>query len=103
MPFLDKDGTIQQLKVELAAYKVAAADTQPGQDCLSWWRDQVQLPVWQNAARIVITVPPSSAAAERVFSLLEAAKSSQQASTLTDHLEVELMLQYNRGRLGHEL
>ena len=102
-PPLDKDGTIQQLKVELAAYKVAAADTQPGQDRLSWWRDQVQLPVRQNAARIVITVPPSSAAAERVFSLLEAATSSQQASTLTDHLEVELMLQYNRGRLGHEL
>ena len=38
---------------------------------------------------------PSSAAAERAFSLLSAAFSDQQDSALADYLQASVMLQYN--------
>ena len=40
---------------------------------LSFWRMQgTKMPEWRKAAKIVFTIPPTSAASERVFSLLEA-------------------------------
>ena len=44
-----------------------------------------------------MAIAPSSAAAERVFSLLKAAFTAQQESALEDQLEVVVMLQFNRG------
>jgi len=44
----------------------------------------------------VLLVQPSSAAAERVFSLLSAAFSDQQDSALADYLQASVMLQYNK-------
>ena len=44
----------------------------------------------------VALVQPSSAAAERVFSLLKASYGPQQERTLQEHIECSLMLQYNR-------
>ena len=41
-------------------------------------------------------VQPSSAASERVFSLLKASFNEQQDSALQDCLESSLMLQYNK-------
>lgn len=98
VPVLDNDDFIQALKDELPAYLVAVADLQQCADRLQWWNDQNSLPGWQKAARLVFTLVPSSAAAERVFSLLQAAASASQSSMLDDHLEAMLCLQFNRGR-----
>ena len=46
--------------------------------------------------KLVLLVQPSSAAAERVFSLLQNSFSQRQSSSLEDYIETSLMLQYNR-------
>ena len=48
------------------------------------------------AFKLVLLVQPSSAAAERVFSLLQNSFSQRQSSSLEDYIETSLMLQYNR-------
>ena len=98
LPALNDDAIIQGLKDELAAYITAAADQETCPNRLLWWKEQSQIPKWQDAAKFVFALVPSSAAAERVFSLLEAATSSRQGRLLQDQLEVMLQLQYNRGR-----
>ena len=85
-PVLDDDETINHVKEEFAAYKVAAADVPKDTDCLQWWKVQEALPTWRGAARIVMTIPPSLAAAERVFSLLAAAITKPQARLLKDQI-----------------
>ena len=47
-------------------------------------------------AKQVLLVQPSSAAAERAFSLLSAAFSDRQDSALADYLQASVMLQYNK-------
>lgn len=104
LPVLDDDQLINDLKLELAPYKVAAAEADiANDDDLAWWREHAELSQWSKAAKVLLTVPPSSASAERVFSLLQAAMTSQQERTLEDHIELQLMLQYNRGRMSLEL
>ncbi len=64
---------------------------------LKWWKQNApELPYWADAAQKVLLVQPSSAASERVFSLLKASFNEQQDSTLQDYLESSLMLQYNK-------
>eukprot|EP00117_Sycon_ciliatum_P031367 scpid29669/ scgid24548/ len=97
LPALDSDDTIQHLKNELPSLLVAVEDIE---ECppnrLQWWCEQEKLPEWKKAARAVFCLAPSSAAAERVFSLLKASTADSQASLLEDHLEIMLLLQYNR-------
>ena len=101
-PVLDDDETINHVKDKFAASKVAAADVPKDSDCLQWWKVQEALPAWRGAARVVMTIPPSSAAAERVFSLLAAAITKQQACLLKDQTELRIMLLYNRGHKSEE-
>ena len=101
-PVLDDDGTINHVKDEFAAYKVAAADVPKDTDCLQWWKVQEALPTWRGAARVVMTIPPSLATAERVFSLLAAAITKQQPFLLKDQTELGIMLLYNRGHKNEE-
>ena len=54
------------------------------------------LPFWSAALRKVLLIQPSSAAAERVFSLLNASFSDQQEHSLQDYIELSLMFQYNK-------
>ena len=51
-------------------------------------------------ARKIFLCQPSSAAAERAFSLLKASFNEQQDSALEDYIETSLMLQYNGRGLG---
>ena len=51
------------------------------------------LPKWSAPARKVILIQPSSAAAERIFSLLKATFSEQQELALNDYIETSIMLQ----------
>ena len=71
-------------------YVAAVEDISPDIDVLQWWND---LPWWSAA---FISVKPSSAASERVFSLLANSFQCQQSSSLEDYIEVSLMLQYNK-------
>ena len=52
--------------------------------------------IWSSAAKQIFLVQPSSAASERVFSLLKASFKDQQESSLQDYVETSLMLQYNK-------
>ena len=99
LPAWDHDETIRQLKTELPIYLVAAREAGPAdsETQLQWWRKQTRLPTWQLAAKAVFSLVPSSAPAERVFSLLKAHTNHLQTHTLENHLETALMLQFNSG------
>lgn len=70
---------------------------------LPWWKATAQdLPSWAAAAQKMVLVQPSSAAAERssaaaerVFSLLVAMFGDQQHDALEDYIEATLMLRVN--------
>ena len=69
-PFLDAV-TLGNLKAELPQYIAAAEDLQPNYSPLEFWKTHAtSLPAWAAAAKKVLLVQPSSAACERVFSLL---------------------------------
>ena len=95
-PFF-KESVLADLKSELPSYLAKAADIDSGFDPLEWWKTyNVDLPHWSAAAADVLVVQPSSAAAERIFSLLKAYFGPQQDTTLNDCIQTSLMLQYNR-------
>lgn len=61
------------LKMNYLTIIAKAADVSAETDTLVWWqRHKGSLPYWTGAFRKVLLVQPSSAAAERVFSLLKA-------------------------------
>ena len=66
-------------------------------ETLYWWKGHKQhLPNWSKALEDVLLVQPSSAAAERVFSMLKASFSHQQDHSLQDYIDTSLFLQFNR-------
>ena len=70
LPFLSSL-VIEQLKKELADYQALAEDVSQAIDPIAWWKDhEHRLPHWSQACRYLTLIQPSSAAAERVFSLL---------------------------------
>ena len=70
-------------------YVAAVEDISPDIDILQWWKNhQNDLPRWSAA---FISVKPSSAASEQVFSLLTNSFQCQQSSSLEDYIEVSLM------------
>ena len=94
-PFLNVDSIIDNLKLELPYYLAAAEDSYQS-DPIEWWKlHKDQLPHWSHAFQLVILVQPSSAAAERVFSLLANSFGTQQESSLEDYVQLSVMLQYN--------
>ena len=53
---------------------------------LEWWKNHaVQLPFWSTGCRAILLVQPSSAAAERVFSLLSNSFKENQQDALEDY------------------
>jgi len=65
-------------------------------DVLSWWRANGKaIPTWCTWARKILAISPSSAAVERVFSLLNAYVGSRQDALLDESLETMLILMYN--------
>ena len=54
-----------------------------------------EFPTWAKAARMVFSFTPSSAASERVFSLLKQLFGDQQLSSLMDYIQGSIMLNYN--------
>ena len=93
-PFLIHN--IHSLKSELPQYLAKTADVSEQFDPLGWWKlNADELPNWSSAAHKVLVLQPSSAASERVFSLLKSSFSEQQESSLQDYIETSLVLQYN--------
>ena len=96
IPFLNAQ-TISNLKTELPSYLAKTADISPDICPLVWWKANAsELPHWSSATSIVILIQPSSAASERVFSLLNNSFNDRQEASLSDYIEASLMLQFNR-------
>ena len=101
---------IPGLLKELPNYLLAAG-TCPGFDrteikeftagVLLWWKhNNPKFPTWAVAARIMFAISPSSAASERVFSLVKCMFGKDQLSSLGDQLQGSVMLRYNRRNVG---
>ena len=70
-PFLDSTSLIDGLKSELPTYLAVAEDASNQTEPIAWWKShEADLQNWTKALRLVLLVQPSSAAAERVFSIL---------------------------------
>ena len=63
--------------------------------CERWKANETILPHWAEAAKKALLVQPSSAASERVFSLVNNTFGKTQNSSLEDYVESCIMLQYN--------
>ena len=93
--FSDSKPIIDGLKAKLPTYLAATEDVSPEIDPIAWWkRHATELPKWAEAFRSVLLIQPSSAAVERVFSILQNIITQQQSS-LEDYVELSVMLQYN--------
>ncbi len=89
---------LTDLKKELAEYIAAAEGVVKSIDLFTWWQENERnnnLMAWVKAFKLVALVQPSSAAAERVFSLLKLSFSPQQCSAMEDYIQTSIMLQYN--------
>ncbi len=81
---------INGLKTELAYYMAKANGLSLDVDKLDWWKQhETELPLWFSSCISVLLIQPSSAAAERVFSLLTNISFRRLYTNLT------IMLQYN--------
>ena len=88
---------VHRLKDDYAVYHaVAVLATDPDLDVLAWYkRNQNKIGVWAECFKLVALICPSSAAAERVFSMMRRTFGDQQTASLMDLVETSLMLQYN--------
>ena len=95
--FLNSSETLEGLKSELPSYIAKSDGVSTEFDKLAWWKShQHELPNWSKACKTALLIQPSSAAAERVFSLLNNSFKENQARALEDYIETSIMLQYNR-------
>ena len=68
---------------------------------LTWWGAyNPQFPRWAKAARIIFALAPSSAASERVFSLVKSMFGIEQLTAMADFVQGSLMLRYNQRIVG---
>lgn len=103
--FLDNDAIIQGLTAELPRYLAVAdgADLQTEEEKLQWWsRNEANLPNWSSVVKKVLLVQPSSASAERVFSIMNNFFTNQQDAALEQTVEASVMLCYNQNQ-GNKL
>ena len=64
---------------------------------VEWWcGNEEQLPRWASTVKQVLLVQPSSATAERVFSILKASFNEQRNCALAGYLQASVMSQYNK-------
>ena len=94
-PFI-KNSDLEKLILELLAYMAASNGINNSIDILNGGkRHEKLLPSWSMEARKLFLSQPTSAAAERAFSLLKALFNYRQEVALEDYIETSLMLQYN--------
>ena len=96
-PFLNSQVILDDLKIELPLYLTTAVDVDSSVSVMDWWRQNAtHLPKWSSALQKVLLVQPSSAASERVFSLLNSSFNNKQEHSLQGYVEASIMLQYNK-------
>ena len=87
------------LKKETPEYLVMARAARAGVNVQRWWADvamQMKIPAWCRLTRMLLLLPTSSAAVERVFSIMRNAFGSKRRdSALRDLIEATCMEQYN--------
>ncbi|HYB98980.1 MAG TPA: hAT transposon family protein [Candidatus Limnocylindrales bacterium] len=102
------DAFVVRLKTELPGYLAAcdAVTTDKAADLLIFWRrHREDLPTWCEAFVRIALLQPSSAAAERVFSMLGAMLAARQGRLLADSMTASLTTRYNdmwRGRVSDD-
>ena len=85
VPFISQ-AEIDNLKKELPDYIARVADLSEEFDPVKWWSlNSTTLPHWSTYARKISLIQPSSAVAERVFSLIKASFGDSQDSSLQDY------------------
>ena len=87
------------LKAELPTYLAMATDVDTSIESLKWWKGHSEaegLTNWLSAAQKLFLVQPSSASAERVFSILKHSFGEQQQNSLEDYVEATVMSQFNK-------
>ena len=91
-PFINAD-LLGKLKGELPTYLAATEDISPDINIMNWWkRHEKEMPAWSQTCKLVVLVQPSSAAAERVFSLLQNSFTKRQQSLLEDYVSLLIMI-----------
>ena len=102
------EAEIQEMTREIATYKGHLRDWEiqglPSdpvdqmKDCLEFWKHYYKtMPALAKLARVCITIAPSSASVERVFSVLKSTFSVNQMTTsLEDYTALSVMLQCNK-------
>jgi len=96
LPFVTEN-MLSALKEEYPLYVAATEDISSDCDTLTFWKQYVSnSPKWKEAAAKVLLLQPSSAAAERAFSLLKNSFGDQQLKSLEDYVEASLVIQYNK-------
>jgi hypothetical protein len=87
----------QGMIAELPTYRrMTEQMTATSLNCMIWFKERKdELPYFYRAILICALAQPSSAAVERVFSLLKNAQSQNQSQMLEDYLECVVMLRYN--------
>ena len=76
--------------------KDAAGKERDSFDVKEWWVSQRErLPGFFQVLRAVLTHAPNSAAAERLFSILNNSFGSKQTQARADYIEFSLMKQFN--------
>ena len=96
--FLDDDATIASLVDELPCYLAKADGVQmtSESDKIAWWSSNSEtLPHWSAVVKKVLLVQPNSAAAERVFSVMESLFNGQHDSAVEETVEASVMLSFN--------
>ena len=85
------------VETQLAQLEAGLTPEQKSSARSQWWAEHAAvLPAWAALARRVFLVVPSSAAVERVFSILRDTFGDDQKGALEDYVETALFLQYNR-------
>ena len=95
-PFLsdDLDSLVDELPLYLAA--IQDVELESLEEKWKWWSRRNDLPHWQEAVKKLVLVQPSSAASERVFSMLTSCFGDQQTHALEETVEASIMLRYNK-------
>lgn len=92
-----RDADIAELTTEFPIYLAKSNGLLPENvDVFKFWVENgADLPAWRRAAMHAALVQPSSAAAERIFSILRARLTKRQNNMMQDSVEASVMLRYN--------
>jgi hypothetical protein len=96
-----KEQLVQQLVHELPLYREHIRRKPPpadnADDLYDWWQalPESDLPTWRDIYEVGVLLQPTSAAAERIFSILRCSFTSQQLAVHSDYVQATLMLRYN--------